>query len=326
MKTKSISLKKAKKKPSRPFFFYYAIFLFLMLLLQPAQMLLLGKESLLLWYETLLPVLFPAMIASNLFLYYFTQHPFPSCFTRIVKKLYALNGNGFFVIFLGFLAGFPMGSYLTGKLLREGRLSKRDGIHLLSFCNNIGPVYFFTVFLRNYNLSVKLLCGLMFYGIPLCYGFFLRLLKSSKQEAIASVLSVSSENKNNTKLSGEEILDYAINDALSSIVRLCGYLICFRALLLIPKYYIPSFFGKVFGYGLVEVTSFVQLLQETDLSANHYLLWGMTALTLGGFCGIAQTACMLKNTGLSLKTYALHKAAQTILLYGIASFLLPQFL
>ena len=130
-----------------------SLFLFFLLFFNTENFLLLCRESILLWYDKLLPTLFPAMIASNLILYH-------------------LQGKSKFekyVIPIGFLAGFPMGSYLVGKLTKENKISESKGSWLLSFCNNIGPVFFINIFLQPVSAKNKITAFAIFYGIPLLY-------------------------------------------------------------------------------------------------------------------------------------------------------------
>lgn len=274
----------------------FAVFLFFLLFFNTESFLLLCRESILLWYDKLLPTLFPAMIASNLILYKLQG-----------KSRYARS-----VIPIGFLAGFPMGSYLVGKLCKENKISDVKGAWLLSFCNNIGPVYFITIFLQPVSAKNKITAFIIFYGIPLLYG----LISSGFEAKTKTVNSIPQKSFQFT-----EMLDYAISDAMRSIVKLCGYLIVFRSFLLLPQYITTDPFRTFCFYGLTEVTSAVDYLQKTGFSEESYLILGLPVLTLGGLCGIMQVECMLSGSGIKIKKYLLSKIIQTIVVF-LASLLL----
>ena len=268
-----------------------SLFLFFLLFFNTENFLLLCRESILLWYDKLLPTLFPAMIASNLILYH-------------------LQGKSKFekyVIPIGFLAGFPMGSYLVGKLTKENKISELKGSWLLSFCNNIGPVFFINIFLQPVSDKNKITAFAIFYGIPLLYGLITSV--HAYETKLPNILQKET-------FQFPEMLDYAISDAIRSIVKLCGYLIVFRSFLLIPEYVTQNTYQTLCFYGITEITSAVDFLQTNGFNENTYLILGLPILTLGGLCGIMQTECMLSGSSIKLKNYVFHKTLQAMMVFG----------
>ncbi len=68
-----------------------------------------AADGLVLWYEQVLPTLLPFAILSNVLIYsnylqYVTRYTAP-----VIRRLFPVSENGAFVLFSGFLFGFPMG-------------------------------------------------------------------------------------------------------------------------------------------------------------------------------------------------------------------------
>ncbi|MGN0325104.1 MAG: hypothetical protein ACI4DW_02250 [Lachnospiraceae bacterium] len=285
----------------------FCILILAIMLLYPQTALPLVRDSILIWYQSLLPTLFPAMILSNIILYIFLSRK---------SRHY-----DYLVLVLGFLCGFPIGAYLCSKLVKENALQLEKGQYLLGFCNNLSPVYLVSVYCCLFPALHPLLVLLLFYGCPLCYGGIRRLL-SARHPAGDFIPSGQIITQNQTAaLPGRslpEMIDYAISDAISSIVRLAGYVIFFRLFLLPLRLFdLPSEAGLFFG-SLIEITSGIfSYSQQASLpGAYTILLQTLPLMTFGGICCIGQTLCMIKGSGLSILTYLYDKLLQSGMLAG----------
>ena len=100
-----------------------------------------SAAGLLLWFNTLVPVLLPFFILSSLLIAldgvsYLTRFLYP-----VLHKIFGCSRNGCFCLAAGFLCGFPTGAKITGDLTRAGRISAEEGNYLLGFCNNVSPAF-----------------------------------------------------------------------------------------------------------------------------------------------------------------------------------------
>lgn len=134
-----------------------------------------------LWFEKMIPSLFPFMILSGLIvrldfgrLLALPVYPF-------LGRLYQINKTMCTTLLMGFLFGFPLGAKTIAEEYSLGQLSGPQAQYLLSFCNNIGPVYLLSFALPLLGFSSDssdrlLLCFVIasFFGIPLNYGLILR--------------------------------------------------------------------------------------------------------------------------------------------------------
>ena len=95
-----------------------------------------------LWYEKMVPVLLPFMILSGTLIRMGLVNSLIRPVRPLFGRIYRLSAPGIYVILMGFLCGFPMGARTIADFRDRQELSVTEGQYLLSFCNNLGPVYF----------------------------------------------------------------------------------------------------------------------------------------------------------------------------------------
>ena len=109
-----------------------------------------------------------------------------------------------------------------------------------------------------------------------------------------------------------EAFDLAVLDSFESLVKIGGYIIFFSVLLTLCQQ-IP-FRSPVFQiiFSSLEITNGLKLLANLPFSfqTRYILCVGLTAF--GGFCSVAQTNCMLHDTGLSICSYTKQKLAAAV--------------
>lgn len=309
---------------------FLLIFCFLLLAIMlcfPETALPLIRESILIWYQSLLPTLFPAMILSNIILYIFLNLKKYRFRIPLLSSVYHLDSYGCLVLLLGFLCGFPIGAYLSAKLVKEKQLSQEQGQYLLGFCNNLSPVFLVSIYCQLFPVLPKIPVLLLFYGCPLLYGFLLSQYhfhsRSKKEGPVAAPLPETLSHSQATR-SITEMIDYGITDALSSIVRLAGYIIFFRLFLLpLRLINLDQTYSLILG-NLIEITSGIQSFsRDAGLwDTGSILLRTLPFMTFGGICCIGQTICMTKGSGLSILIYVRDKILQGALLFVLLQFLI----
>lgn len=293
------------------------------LLCFPGAALPLIRESILIWYQNLLPALFPAMILSNIILYILLNTKHKRFHIPLLSSVYHTGSYGCLVLLLGFLCGFPIGAYLCAKLVREQQLGRRQGQYLLGFCNNLSPVFLISVYCRLFPQLPQIPVLLLFYGCPLIYGAILSHCithdrMSQKREETAP-LPTKTQTCSQPGRSIAEMIDYGITDALSSIVRLAGYVIFFRLLLLPLRLLEPGQTCSMILGNLIEITSGIQTcsMRADSFDIFTVLLYTLPFMTFGGICCIGQTICMIRDSGLSIAVYVRDKLLQSILLTAV---------
>lgn len=254
-----------------------------------------------LWFEKMIPSLLPFMIISGIIIRLNLTESFTEVIYPFIRQTFRVSRNVCYCMLIGFLCGFPMGARTVADMFQRNKISSKEAGYLLAFVNNIGPVYFtgFVLPLLGRKLTAPYIAGM--YGVPLLYGLILRYTLYKNQ----------ADNKNTTiqrpVASGNILvhIDDAIHSSLENIITLGGYMVLFNLFNLIPHVIIGS--APVFLAPLLEISGGLFLL------GDRYPLYTLLALVFGGFSCIAQTYTCIRNTGLSITDYILHKLILTML-------------
>lgn len=309
MKTKLYSAK----------FYLYTVLAFLVtavILLFPADCLSFALKGLNLWFERMIPTLFPFMVLSGIIIRMNLTDSFVKVLNPVLGKLFCIRPACVYGMLVGFLCGFPMGAHVTAQLYEQKQISKSEAAYLLSFCNNIGPVYFISFVLPALSLEKPALFLFGMYGLPFFYGLFLRytVFKSSIDACSRQKLPPTKP------LRLLAAMDESVFSSLAGIAKLGGYMVFFNLLFILPTLTAKLFsfserlkFLLTGGLGcLLEITGGINFVGNNA----PYLV--LCVLPFGGFSCIAQTYSMIKNTDLSITEYVMHKmilTAVTVLYY-----------
>ena len=269
-----------------------------------------AAQGLNLWFERMIPVLFPFMILSGIMVRLGLTEKIAFFLKPMLRPIYRVNGNVCYAIFMGFLCGFPMGAKVVAELYTNKQISNREAEYLLAFCNNIGPIYFcsFVLPLLGRKLVLPYLIGM--YGIPLLYGIVLRYTYFRDLDALLPGIPTKKQNnlilqQPQNKLALLEAVDDAIHSSVQSILALGGYMILFNLLNILPRLCIGEKF--ILFAPLLEISGGLMVL------GNRLPLYSLLVLSFGGLSCLAQSYHCIRNTDLSIGNYTLHKIILTLL-------------
>lgn len=294
------------------------LFIFL-LLTDPVTSSHLVLSGLTIWCTKMIPSLFPFMVLSGILLRTGLSFRLSKLLYPILGTLFRLSPDCIYVIFMGFLCGFPMGANIIAESLSLKKITEREASLLLSFCNNIGPVYFISfvsVLCPYYPLWITLS---IMYLVPFCYGFVLRYTRYHDIPFYKNIQHT--HNSHNYPIlpvgSFGISLQESLQKAIASILSLGGYMVIFTVLQLpfYNSYYqLPEPYIHILK-GLLEISSGITALQPYP--QLHIIVYAIL-LPFCGICCLYQTYAMIQKTPLSLLSYLKHKLVQTlctILLY-----------
>lgn len=280
-------------------------------LIYPQNALMASRRGLTLWFEQILPTLLPfsvisyIVLHSNLFSH--PAHEKNHSFLRIQPEEW-------YVIFCGFLFGFPIGSKLSADLYEHHRIVKKRAQILACFTNNLSPVFVTSVLVNQLHFSSVVPFFLLLYGIPLC--ICLALLSFIKPERFVH------EKKASRFQLNMQIVDAGIINGFETLIKICGYIMMFSIFAEIAQS-IPygSSFPKLVLTGCLEVTNGISALNQ--FSCNHFQKYLLTVLflALNGISGLFQTASLLSVSNLSIKQYLKMKLLLIAAIMAIAPLL-----
>ena len=284
-----------------------SMILFIFLLLFPRESLEASKYGLILWFDTLLPTLLPFLIVSQLVLKTSAVHTIEHLFGPIFQKIFHCSSKGVFCLICGFLCGYPVGARLISLEVKAQNISLSEGQYLLSFCNNVSPVFCISYGILYGIGTINILpYMLMIYGSAFLFGFLTRPQKFSYDEYQIKKQTSTVENI-------FQLIDVCMIDSFLIMIKLCGYLILFSLFSNIILLFIPNnTYVTAIVTATLELTGGLSKIQMLPKGVFRSIL-ALCALVFGGFCCIFQTNSVIYDTSLSLKKYILHKIAVTLI-------------
>lgn len=291
------------KKLAVPFLIILSFFI---MLLFPKEVFAGASKGLLLWFEIVLPTLLPFIIISNLLVYTNAITYIARILGPVLKRIFSISENGAFAVVTGFLCGYPMGAKTTADLIRTGYISKEEGAYLLSFCNNTSPMFIISYVIWQ-NLKREELAYIsifILFAAPVICSFFFRFYYLHIRKWEFGQTPVRSK-----PLKMEfSILDSCIMDGFETITKVGGYIILFSVLItLLGQIPVHSFFWDQIFLPMFEITNGIPLICAYGGSFAVCYILSLALTSFGGLCSIAQTKCMIQETGLSITPYIAEK-------------------
>ncbi|MDE7307178.1 MAG: hypothetical protein K2N61_00710 [Lachnospiraceae bacterium] len=303
--------------------------LFFLMLLHSSETMTGALNGLNLWLFTVVPSLLPYMIISA-FLTENGSFRFLCRFlSPVTKHVFGLSEECGYVILLGFLCGYPIGSKLSADLVKKNEISVREGQILISFCNNVSPAFMITFLIGGIigipAFSSVLLAAML--GVPLFLGIifsrvslYLDQKKTTKNKTAKTAAVMQSSAHIALKRQPVPIrnnsFDSCITSSFENCFRLGGYIILFSILSeFIRNVLIAYPFLQNRICAILEITSGLNIYAGNSCPP-YILLTECPAFTaFGGMCCLMQTHSMIRGSGLSLRLYFFAK-----LLTGVVTF------
>lgn len=279
-------------KASYPYFtLILPVIFMILLLLGQTTMVNAVREACLLWATVLLPVLFPYMLATNLFL---------SQLSGKNKRLYLL------LLPFAPICGFPFGAILIGRISEQHLISKKHAEILLPAINLPSPAYLYSIMITR-QLQVTVHAGrylFLFYFSAVIY-YFLALLLNHFFNPL-SLEKLNHEDRISPLCESNTFMD-VLQKSITSIINIGAIIVFFRLItecffcLHLP-YYITLLIG-----GILEITNGTEQIAGSALSPclKEWLILFFTAF--GGISTALQSKLFLSGNGFLLSSYLIKK-------------------
>ena len=143
-------------------------------------------------------------------------------FQLFFSRLFGISPFGANAFLLGIFSGYPIGAKTVVELEASGQITHREGNHLLRFCNNAGPLFIIGT------------VGVGMFGNKM-YGYLL-LLSHILSAVLLGLLfrkkcfCFYGDKKTHARFDASLISD-SMNNALQSILSVCGYIVLFQVIL-----------------------------------------------------------------------------------------------
>ncbi|MBQ3665467.1 MAG: hypothetical protein II919_05110 [Lachnospiraceae bacterium] len=202
------------------------ISLALILLLFPAKCATGVKLGIHIALYSLIPAILPFMIFSNYVILSGYSEIIGKLVHPVIHQLFKTSTNGSYAVLIGFLCGYPLGTKIICDLIKNNKISYREGAYLFCFANNPSLAF--------------ILC----YAAPICFPDKITIIKALfliyapqviigmaiRKEDFMNTNDNHPDQINGFQIPFSKVLDDSIVNALTTTARLTGYIILFSIL------------------------------------------------------------------------------------------------
>jgi len=216
----------SQKAPRRATFCLMSLFLLVLLLKNPSVAASAISDGLQLCTKTLIPSLFPLMVASELLVESGIVGRVGRVLHRPFRALFGLRGDAACAVLLGFLCGFPVGTKCAVALYRRGALGEKEFCRVLACSNQ--PSMAFLVYTVGGAMFGSLRFGLCLYLSTLLSAITVQLvLRERKKDAPQKSVYGQAP----TALpSFSDALANAVSGSALSLLSICAFVVFFSAI------------------------------------------------------------------------------------------------
>ena len=306
-----------------------------------------ASNGLTLWTTCVVPSLFPFFVITNLLSYTKVVTILGRILDKFMKPLFNVSGIGSFAFIMGLISGYPVGAKIVADFREKNLVTKEEGERLLAFTNNSGPLFILSSIgislFGDTKTGLLLLCThvLSCITVGIILGRFSN--KSINEFNYQSNNSIVQNNNVSLKNLGE-VLGNSINNAISTILLIGGFVVIFSVIISILNStyaldFLSSFlnpilsllgfdlnFSKPLLSGIIELTNGVKSVSTIHIKAiSQNIVLCAFLLGFGGFSVLLQVFSIVAKTDLSMKKYFWGKLLQGIIA-SIYTFLALKFI
>ena len=301
------------------------------------------KNGLTLWATCVVPSLFPFFVITNLL-----SHTKIVSFTgklldRFMRPIFNVPGIGAFAFVMGLISGYPIGAKIVADFREKGLITKDEGERMIAFTNNSGPLFIissvgislFGDTATGLLLLVTHILACITVGIIL--GKFskktdAKFIRNSNRHDFKNSSNYSTLNSQNVTLKNlGEVLGSSINNSISTILMIGGFVVIFSVVISILNQtnvldFLSKFFKPILAFlgfdlnfakpllsGILELTNGINLVSGVHIKAiSQNIVLCAFLLGFGGFSVLLQVFSIVAKTDLSMKKYLIGKFIQGI--------------
>lgn len=290
-----------------------------------------AKDGITMCLNIVIPSLFPffvlASLSSGLGI---TQKVGKLC-SPVMKPIFKLNGNCAIPLVLGMIGGYPVGTKAAAELYKSGQCTKSEAERLISFCNNSGPAFVFSIVGARIFKSAA--AGAVIYVIHILSNIligivFAHLSKQKKTKFSRDTVMITPKR---SSLSSAFIS--SVTSSFASMINISGFVIFFAVCISILKKSgligtVVSFLIKILPIsrtqisplisGMLEMTSGICAISLSDFTAAGAAAAVSFLLSWAGLSIHCQVLSVISDTDLSATPFFIGKIFHAIISAAIS--------
>ena len=315
------------------------------------------KQGLELWAYTVVPSLFPFFVITNLLSQTKVVNIIGKILDKLMRPFFNVPGIGGFAFVMGLISGYPVGAKVVSDFRHQNLVTKDEGERLLAFTNNSGPLFIISSvgigMFGDTKTGILLLCThiLACITVGIILGKFSKKSDNEFRTNMNNRLNKKNEIKENNSDSKTvtlknlgEVLSISINNSISTILLIGGFVVIFSVIIsilnkthtldllsnllkpVLQMFNMDIDFAKPLLSGILELTNGVKQVSAINIKAiSQNIILCAFLLGFGGFSVLLQVFSIVSKTDLSMKKYVIGKFMQGILA-SIYTFLALKFI
>lgn len=312
-------------------------------------------EGLELWFDVVLPALFPFFTMAEILMGLGVIHAIGVLLEPLMRPVFRIPGVGGFAVAMGLASGYPLGAKISGRIRRDGLCNREEGERLIAFANTADPLFMVgAVAIGMFALpQVGLPIAVSHYVAAIIVGFLMRYHAGgaiSKQpistartrgnrSLISRALGELVEARNRDGRPFGELFGDAVKESMSSMLFIGGCIMIFSVLLRVlslagvlgaltmPLEYIFSLIGiakelvPAILQGTMEITIGTQVAGAAEAGLLERCIIASAVIGWSGFSVHSQVAAMVHGTDIRLAPYLLARFTHGLLAALVTWFL-----
>lgn len=287
-----------------------------------------AKSGLVLWANSIVPVLFPFFVATELLSHTNLPYYLGKILNRFMKPIFNIRGEGSFAFIMGIISGYPIGAKIAANFRKNDICSKAECERLLSFTNNSGPLFIIgTVGVTMFgNSTIGFLLLITHLLASLTVGFIFRFWKYKEDLYYKPQTNYQNSNDNISLSNLGGIIGNSISSSINTILLIGGFVVLFSVIIsilqtshllllmssilnpLLSLLHIPIDFSSGIISGLLELTNGLNVICNIHIKQiSINIIIASFLLGLGGLSILLQVWSTISKTDLSIKPYILGK-------------------
>lgn len=277
--------------------------------------------------EVMIPSLYAFMVISGFIVSSNIYAVLSKPFGLISRYVFRIPEEYFSVFLIGSVGGYPVGARLLADMTEEGKISKEDAEHMLSYCYLAGPAF---------------ICGIagvkLFSSVQVGMIIFATVIGANIIIGILTGLGRKVPPKSRKKIDLDISLDCLIKSVYSGakgMFSICAIIVFFSSIICIFEKlgainYSAEIVSKVSGLSfsdsIAAVKAVIEISNISGLTPNNYRLIPLAAalLSFGGVCVLIQVSGFVGNK-LSTKHFYFSRIIATIISYFLCKMLIVVF-
>ncbi len=262
-------------------------------------------SSLYIWYNTLVPSMFPMIVLSDILITYNSTNIIPKLITNSISKLFNISKNATTIFFFSLISGFPTNAVIIKKAVDTNKISTNEGEHLLLFCNFANPLFILQTigkfYLKNSTYAVIILISNILSNIII--GTIFR----KKNNPNTNYINYPDKNQ-----SLGIILKDAISKAINSLFLVAGTITMFIILTTLLSHILNlNNILKLTIQSILELTMGLSYLSNLNLDDTIKVVISTAILSFSGLSIHLQVYSILEN--IKYKNYLKGRILSTVL-------------